>query len=492
MSHRRVLATIGALCIILASAPTAAASTPTRQPPKPHKASKPPSRWDARILKYVRFVEKERGLHFKHPIPVDFLDDKAFNKKVSTSNADLTKQDRRDLKVQAGDFYALGLVGPHLDLLKADNALNTGGVVGFYDQDTKRMVIRGKDLTSTDVRVTVVHELTHALQDQYFNLTKLEDHTKSSGQDLALTALIEGDASYVEESYVASLPKAEQDKYYSDPGAALVDPGGPPPSSADVPPALEVFFGVPYDIGYWFVDFLHGAHNDIAKVNAAFRHPPQSDEQVIDPIAFIKHDRPHPPKLPKLAKGEKRRGAPDELGAVGLYFTLAARLSPRDALVAATGWNGDRILRYSADGNDCVRVAIANDSPADAKELATAFGKWITAGSSDTVDRSGTVVTLDACGAPSAKVPTADTMDQAELDLSVRYLDYGIATYSFNLKSKSARCVGDKMATDTAIVNLLGSKSFSDFTKADNNLFVSHLTTYFSDCGEQFPGASAN
>ena len=468
--------------MIVASAPAAAASVPT---------AKAPAHWDPRILKYVRFVENERGLDFKHPIPVKFLDDKAFNKQISTSNSDLTKQDRRDLKTQAGDFYALGLVGPNLDLLKADNQLGTGDVVGFYDQDKKRMVIRGQDLTATDVRVTVVHELTHALQDQYFNLTKLENHTSTSGEELALTSLVEGDASYVEESYLASLPQAEQDKYYGNNSSTLVNPAPTTPAAADVPAALQVLFGVPYDIGYWFVDFLHGKRDDVRHVDAVFRHPPQSDEQVIDPLAFIKRDVPHPPKLPHLAKGEKRRGAPDELGAVGLYFTLAARLTPRVALDATTGWNGDRILRYSTGAKECVRVAIANDSTADAKQLAAAFGQWITKGSSDTVDRAGTVVTLDACGSPAATLPTSDTMQQAELDLSVRYLDYAIATNSFHLKMQAARCVGDKMATDTAIVKLITSKSFSDFTAADNALFVMQLTKFFTACGEQFPGAGS-
>ena len=32
-----------------------------------------PSKWDARVQKYVDFVEKKRDLEFKHPVYVDFL-----------------------------------------------------------------------------------------------------------------------------------------------------------------------------------------------------------------------------------------------------------------------------------------------------------------------------------------------------------------------------------------------------------------------------------
>ena len=57
--------------------------------------------------------------------------------------------------------------------------------------------MRGTDLSDdVDVRITLVHELTHALQDQHFDLTKLDEQVETSGQDFALTALVEGDATW--------------------------------------------------------------------------------------------------------------------------------------------------------------------------------------------------------------------------------------------------------------------------------------------------------
>ena len=186
----------------------------------------PPTRWDSRILELVRFVEKSRGLEFEHPIPVEFLADAAFEKEVVSDDNDLTKADRALGRRYSGDLRALSLVGPDFDFNAASNALDAQGIVGFYDQDTKKMVIRGQDLDDTDVRVTVVHELTHALQDQHFGLTRLQDATKSSGEDLALTTLVEGDAVWVEEDYVATLPQAEQDEYYSAAGSTSADSPG--------------------------------------------------------------------------------------------------------------------------------------------------------------------------------------------------------------------------------------------------------------------------
>jgi len=75
--------------------------------------------------------------------------------------------------------------------------------------------VRGTDLTDVDVRVTIVHELTHALQDQHFDLTKLDDAVETEGEDFALTALVEGDATSIEDDYLFSLPQAEQDAYFA-------------------------------------------------------------------------------------------------------------------------------------------------------------------------------------------------------------------------------------------------------------------------------------
>ena len=39
---------------------------------------------------------------------------------------------------------------------------------------------------------------------------------ETSGEDFALTALIEGDATSVEDDYLFSLPEAEQDAYFAE------------------------------------------------------------------------------------------------------------------------------------------------------------------------------------------------------------------------------------------------------------------------------------
>ena len=187
--------------------------------------------WDARIVEFVQFVEKERGLKFEHPIPVDFLSDKKFLKVLNGDHHKPTKAERTAAEHLAGQMRALGLVEGDVDLIGANEDLDAASVTGFYSDRTKRMVIRGTDIDDVVTRITVVHELTHTLQDQRFDLHKLDNVVRDSGEDFALTALIEGDARFVEEAYYFSLTDEEQAEYDN------WDPGdGSAPRAPDAPP----------------------------------------------------------------------------------------------------------------------------------------------------------------------------------------------------------------------------------------------------------------
>jgi hypothetical protein len=248
------------------------------------------AKWDPRIVDYVRFVEKERGLKFEHPIPVDFLSDKKFVKVLNGDDHKPTRAERTAADHYAGQLRALGLVEGDVDLIGANQHLDAASVTGFYSDTTKRMVIRGTDITDVVTRVTVVHELTHALQDQRYDLNKLNGLVRDSGQDFALTALIEGDASYVEEAYYSSLTPAEQDEYDNWDPAEHGAPAAPDESnSADVPAVLDVLQSAPYIFGLRFiayVDAVEGSADD------AFFHRPLSEENIIDPVSYQEREVP--------------------------------------------------------------------------------------------------------------------------------------------------------------------------------------------------------
>jgi hypothetical protein len=459
---------VGSLGLVIPVVPAGASATP-------------PKSWDPRIREFVKVVERERGLRFDHPIPVEFLDDQAFERRVLADEQDLTKQDRKLGKQYSGDLYAVGLVEPGFDYNATSSALDAAGVVGFYDQDTKKMVVRGTDLTDTDVRVTIVHELTHALQDQKFGLTELQDATGSSGAEFALTALIEGDATWVEEAYVASLPQAEQDAYYANRGTGGEEPEVAPVAGALV---LDALSSAPYELGYWFVDYLRRG-GSTARLDRTFRRPPPSDEQVIDPVALVKHERPDAPPAPKLRAGERRRGAPDELGVLTLAMLLGSRLDSRTALAAVTGWKGDTSVGFTRGDRPCVRASIATDNRSEGTELADALEAWAAKGPAGaaSVERRGAGVVLDSCGAPDAALPTQDALSAMFEALSARYLNYEDFSSNRGLTPRDLRCLADFFSTDHELMQLYDTVAPDAITDAQQALIDERGRAYAKQCG---------
>ena len=331
-------------CVVVGVVVAALVTATLAVAPSAGAAASPPAKWDPRVTKYVRFVERHRKLTFDHPVPVKFLAGKAFVKAYQGDDPKVSKHDRADAERYAGQLRALGLIEGPVDLIQSQRDLGAADVVGFYDQHKHALFVRGEDLDDTDVRVTLVHELTHALQDQKFDLDALDRQAETSGESFAETALVEGDATSVENEYVASLPRAEQDTY----DASFDDQSPPPdaPSTQHVPPVLELFESAPYIFGPQYLDTLK-AEGGLARVDTAFRDPPQSEEEIIDAVAAKRGGRPRAVAVPKLRRGEKRDGAADDFGALSLYFVLASRLPPATALGAAEGWGGDRYLAFT-------------------------------------------------------------------------------------------------------------------------------------------------
>src|SRR6185436_18525098 len=140
-----------------------------------------PAAWDPRIEPIAHEVEQLRHLRFRHPVPARFLSDRAFRKEV-TSDEHLTAEDRRRDRVSEAELRSLGLVEGPFDLRTTVDDVQGSDVLAFYDSDRKRIVVRGKHLDA-EHRVTLAHELTHGLQDQHYDLTKLQDAADTGGAD---------------------------------------------------------------------------------------------------------------------------------------------------------------------------------------------------------------------------------------------------------------------------------------------------------------------
>src|SRR5207248_655356 len=142
-----------------------------------------------------------------------YLPSNEFEKLIG-DDSNLTKADRDRVTRDEAVFRALGFIGGKVDLLRAYETHQSSDTLAYYDPDRQEIIVRGTTLDAAH-RVTVAHELTHVLQDQHFDLRKLQKRADASetGDVSALTALIEGDAVRIQDDYRQELTPTEQKEY---------------------------------------------------------------------------------------------------------------------------------------------------------------------------------------------------------------------------------------------------------------------------------------
>src|SRR4051812_21726250 len=258
-----------------------------------------PQDWDPRVLDLVSFAEDQRGLDFEHPVFVDFVTAEEYSDRTRTEQSGLSDEDKQQIEDASAQLRALGLADGSLDLFSASNDLADSGTLAFYDPETERVTVRGTELT-VDVKVTLVHELVHVLQDQHFNIKADRfDKLATSGESEALRAMVEGDAVRIENEFIAGLSDADRATYQS---ANKDSSEGAKTQLKDVPAALQALQAAPYIYGPRLLELIKDKDGDEA-INAALETPPSTEEQLVDPRAFFGKDGAKKVDEPALPDG---------------------------------------------------------------------------------------------------------------------------------------------------------------------------------------------
>ena len=266
-----------------------------------------------------------------------------------------------------------GLVPPDFQLRPFIIRLLTEQVMGYYDPRSQIFYLA--DWVQLDEQQPVIaHELTHALQDQHFNLRRFEKWPKGDADaELAAHALIEGDAMLTMSFYVMrDLKRA----------VAMMRSmnGGSTQEIERAPRALKDSLLFPYEQGFAFTQQLY-KRGGWAQVSQAFTALPQSTEQVLHADKYFAREAPIKLLVPEIAAALGsgwRRIDYDVNGEWGYYQVLAEYLpSGKEAERAAAGWAGDRYAVYEQPETRRVLVAQATlwDTEQDAVEFFDAYTK---------------------------------------------------------------------------------------------------------------------
>ncbi len=335
----------------------------------------------AHVALVERRVEQLRGLRFLHPVPVAVVSPAQARRDgladYDTSRAVAQQRASEEL------LMVLGLLPPGSSLRRIESAVYGEQVAGYYDPRRKRLaLVRGAGVDD----VTLAHELTHALEDQHFDLQRLE---RGGGDDASTAeqALAEGSATLVMERYAARWPSRTP---VGDALAGLteVTAGTPLPQYT----MRELVF--PYLQGESFVQALRDADAggwtlvDVAEA----KRPPRTTAEILQPQRWLRAQQPLPVALARSAGAGWHLLTGSTLGEEDLAALLSPQSGPLAARELTAGWRGGRYALWRqgalADptcaapcrARDALQLAVFVDGAASARALAAALTVWLSQG----------------------------------------------------------------------------------------------------------------
>ncbi|MEO8247239.1 MAG: hypothetical protein ABI622_09005 [Chloroflexota bacterium] len=267
---------------------------------------------------------------------------------------------------------ALGLLGEGQDFAELQLELLTDQVIGFYDQDRRRMVVVTDAGVDAQARMTYAHEYTHALQDGAFGIDALgTDTLGEDDRNLAHLSLIEGDASLVMVLWAIE----------HDPAGLGEVASGPVPDMGSIPDWMVAQLSFPYTAGANFVASLYQSGGFDA-VDAAYADPPDSTEQILHQDKYVSGEAPVAVAETDVAAalGDGWTNVPSTTLGEGLIAIWLRHLGAdqTDADNAARGWGGDRASAASnADGEVALVLRLAFDSRTQADEFEAAYADLV-------------------------------------------------------------------------------------------------------------------
>jgi len=250
---------------------------------------------EAVVARAMARVEHVREKEFREPVPVEVIGRDEYRERTER---DYTETFRR---FDNAKFEALFLVGEDRDALAVQRENQGQSVLGYYDTENDTItLISESGQPVLDGEGTLSHELVHALQDQYHNLSSIQASTRDgvNGQN----GLIEGEANFVQRRYT---PRCGEE------WACLSSP-----DEADDETAPDLHFGIyymqffPYSDGPGLVHDLYREGGWDA-VDRAFENPPTSAEQVIYPDRYRSGDAPTAVQLDDTNSGDWERLRPE-------------------------------------------------------------------------------------------------------------------------------------------------------------------------------------
>jgi hypothetical protein len=292
------------------------------------------------------------GLPIKSPLKKQIISRVEVEKYLADNvRVEMTPQ---EIHIQEATLRAFGLVSPDFNLEKFLISFYTEQAAGFYDPHSKTMFIA--DWVEPDMqRLVLSHELTHALQDQNFDLERfLKAVRPDDDASNARQAMVEGHATAAMIQQLIAPLKLEDMPSLEPLMATVIHQQYEEFPAFDRAPFFFRFQALfPYVEGMGFMQRGLQA-GGWKRLNALFNDPPRTTKEIFQPEAYFEKQQ-----LPKVSLSHPAplagiRGLnfleENTLGELGYYAVLGQLISEDEAKSVAKGWLADRYLLYERAG----------------------------------------------------------------------------------------------------------------------------------------------
>ena len=334
------------------------------------------------IAQVMRQVETLRGFDYDHPVVAEPVSQTEIGRDI-VEYAD-TAYPKGQYARRSLAWDTIGVIPDGTSLRDAYESYGSSQVIGYYDTVTGTLKFTGSQSPSPLERITLAHELTHAIDDQRFGLERLDVMGAECRDEAAAAALalVEGNATFFMLRWAQTfLTAAEQVQ-------VGIEAAGQDTSAEGVPPFVARLQAWPYDQGMRFISALD-SRGGLDEVDRAFRDLPVSTEQIIHPERYP-NDAPTPVDVPDLSAALGPGWEDLDVMTIGeewLQIALGLRLDGSEASAAASGWDGGTYRAWSDGTHTAVVLSTVWDSANDAEEFATSMTDWVEQG-----DQAATVL----------------------------------------------------------------------------------------------------
>ena len=300
----------------------------------------------------------------------------------------------------ARSYQLFGLIPDSVDLGQLMLAVLGEQVAGYYDPET-RSFYGVEGATPAVLRLTVGHELVHALQHDHLPLDSIVRDLSNSDRALAAHAVLEGQATLAMFRMTPGIGDQVYDQAFWDMArASAAGQMASMPELARAPLILRESVVAPYFSGAEYMRWWDTSHRGAGPPFGAAM--PKSTEEILAAGRLVAGDRPWEVTI----QGSDRPLFSDVMGALGMRV-LFAQARGTDSLpdVATLGWGGDRYSLFATSAGEALVWVVVFDTPLARDRALATLADW----SRPRAEYRREVKGLEVSGRPGLRLVVAPT-----------------------------------------------------------------------------------